>query len=57
MAAGLVRTIEGKASIEVYKDKKHGWMKPDMPVYDPDAAECGWAELFALYGRTLKGGV
>jgi carboxymethylenebutenolidase len=29
-------------------------MKPDMPVYDAAAAERGWGELFALYGRTLR---
>ncbi len=39
---------------EIYKDKLHGWMKPDMPVYDAPAAERGWKELFALYARTLR---
>src|SRR5271154_1471956 len=39
---------------EVYQDKMHGWMKPDMPVYDAQAAERGWRELFALYRRTLR---
>ena len=39
---------------EVYAGKYHGWMKPDMPVYDASAAERGWSELFALYARTLK---
>jgi carboxymethylenebutenolidase len=38
---------------EIYTDKLHGWMKPDMPVFDAEAAERGWAELFALYARTL----
>jgi carboxymethylenebutenolidase len=38
---------------ELYAGKLHGWMKPDMPVYDAEAAERGWSELFALYGRTL----
>lgn len=38
---------------EVYEGKMHGWMKPDMPVYDAQAAERGWRELFALYKRTL----
>jgi len=38
---------------EIYEGKLHGWMKPDMPVYDAGAAERGWGELFALYGRTL----
>jgi len=39
---------------EIYEGKAHGWMKPDMPVYDAAAAERGWSELFALYGRTLR---
>jgi carboxymethylenebutenolidase len=38
---------------EIYEDKLHGWMKPDMPVYDAPAAERGWKELFDLYARTL----
>ncbi len=33
----------------LYVGKMHGWMKPDMPVYDPEAAERGWAALVALY--------
>jgi carboxymethylenebutenolidase len=28
-------------------------MKPGLPVYDAEAAERGWAELFALYARAL----
>lgn len=39
---------------EIYKDKGHGWMKPDMPVFDAAAAERGWKELFALYARNLR---
>jgi carboxymethylenebutenolidase len=39
---------------EIYQDKMHGWMKPDMPVYDAEAAARGWTELFALYARTLR---
>ena len=38
---------------EFYAGKLHGWMKPDLPVYDAEAAERGWSELFALYGRAL----
>jgi carboxymethylenebutenolidase len=38
---------------EIYEGKLHGWMKPDMPVYDAAAAERGWSELFALYRRAL----
>jgi len=43
-----------KHRCEIYEGKAHGWMKPDMPVYDAAAAERGWGELFALYGRTLR---
>jgi carboxymethylenebutenolidase len=39
---------------EIYDGKKHGWMKPDMPVFDAEGAERGWKELFALYARTLR---
>ena len=39
---------------EIYAGKLHGWMKPDMPVYDAAAAERGWKELYALYDRALK---
>ena len=30
----------------------HGWMKPDFPVYDHAAAERGWTEMLALFGRS-----
>jgi carboxymethylenebutenolidase len=39
---------------EIYKDASHGWMKPDFPIYDEAAAERGWKEMFALFGRALK---
>ena len=32
----------------------HGWMMPDFPVYDHEAAERGWTELTALFQRTLR---
>ena len=34
----------------------HGWMKPDFPVYDHAAAERGWIEMLALFGRNLHQG-
>jgi carboxymethylenebutenolidase len=43
-----------KHKSELYQGKAHGWMKPDLPVYDAKAAEKGWNELFALYARTLN---
>lgn len=33
----------------------HGWMMPDFPVYDAAQAERGWAEMLALFARTLRG--
>lgn len=39
---------------EFYPGCAHGWMKPDLPVYDKDAAERGWSEMFALFDRHLK---
>jgi carboxymethylenebutenolidase len=42
-----------KHKTELYEGKAHGWMKPDLPVYDAGAAEKGWNELLALYARTL----
>ena len=35
----------------------HGWMKPDFPVYDHDAAERGWGEMLDLFARDLRGGM
>ncbi|SHM95069.1 dienelactone hydrolase family protein [Phytopseudomonas punonensis] len=32
---------------------QHGWMKPDFPVYDEKAAEHGWKQMLAFFGRTL----
>ena len=34
----------------------HGWMKPDFPVYDHAAAERGWTEMLALFGRNRHRG-
>ncbi|ALM52332.1 dienelactone hydrolase family protein [Halomonas huangheensis] len=38
---------------ELYPGAAHGWMKPDFPVYDRQAADRGWVEMFALFARTL----
>lgn len=32
----------------------HGWMMPDFPVYDEDAAEHGWREMLGFFARTLQ---
>ena len=34
----------------------HGWMMPDIPVYDHAAAERGWGRMLALFDRTLHPG-
>jgi carboxymethylenebutenolidase len=39
---------------ETYRGASHGWMKPDFPVYDEAAAERGWSEMLALFGRALR---
>lgn len=38
---------------EIYAGAAHGWMVPDFPVFDPLAAERGWAAMLALFG-TLR---
>jgi carboxymethylenebutenolidase len=50
----VLTKAEVRHKSEIYTDKLHGWMKPDMPVFDAEAAERGWKELFALYARTLR---
>ncbi|MGI4982350.1 MAG: dienelactone hydrolase family protein [Janthinobacterium lividum] len=38
---------------EEYAGAAHGWMMPDFPVYDFQAAERGWQEMLALFERAL----
>jgi carboxymethylenebutenolidase len=40
-------------STEIYP-AAHGWMKPDFPVYDQEAAERGWVKMLALFARNLR---
>lgn len=40
-------------STEIYR-AAHGWMITDFPVYDHAEAERGWAEMLALFDRTLR---
>lgn len=42
-----------KHRCEIYEGAHHGWMKPDFPIYDEAAAERGWREMLALFGRNL----
>jgi carboxymethylenebutenolidase len=41
---------------ELYPGAAHGWMKPDFPVYDREAAERGWGAMFELFDRVLRNG-
>jgi carboxymethylenebutenolidase len=38
---------------ETYEGALHGWMKPDFPIYNKEAAERGWREMLALFKRNL----
>ena len=38
---------------ELYPGALHGWMKPDFPIYNEEAAERGWREMLALFKRNL----
>ena len=38
---------------ETYAGARHGWMVPDLPVYDEKSADRGHAALRALLGRNL----
>jgi carboxymethylenebutenolidase len=39
--------------VETYPGARHGFAVPDMPVFDPAAAERHWAALFRLLHETL----
>lgn len=57
MAARLEKALSEagvRFRAEIYAGAKHGWTKPDFPVYDEQAAARGWREMFALFDRTLK---
>jgi carboxymethylenebutenolidase len=41
-------------SAETYAGAAHGWMKPDFPVYNAEAAERGWSKMIELFDRVLK---
>jgi len=42
------------ATVEVYEGCNHGWTVPGSQVYNQAGAERAWAELLALYQRTLR---
>ena len=35
-------------------DARHGYTMPDLPVYNPAAAERHWSEMLSLFDETLK---
>jgi carboxymethylenebutenolidase len=58
MAARFEQALEQagvRYSTETYP-AAHGWMKPDFPVYNHEAAERGWSEMAALFARNLRAG-
>ncbi len=42
------------ARVEIYDGAMHGYTMPDLSVYNRDAAERHWREMFALFDSTLK---
>jgi carboxymethylenebutenolidase len=41
--------------VTIYPGALHGYAVPDMPVFDPDAAERHWRELLILFDEVLQG--
>jgi carboxymethylenebutenolidase len=39
--------------VETYPGARHGFAVPDVPVFDPTAAERHWTALFRLYNETM----
>jgi len=39
--------------VETYPGARHGFAVPDVPVFDPTAAERHWTALFRLFHETL----
>lgn len=40
--------------VTIYQGARHGYAPPDMPVYNKEASERHWSELFALLDGALK---
>ena len=57
MAARLEESLT-KAGVryraEMYAGASHGWMVPDFPVYDREAADRGWKAMLALFDRAPR---
>lgn len=41
--------------MELYDGARHGFAVPDLPVYDPDAAERHWRRVLGLFDAELRG--
>lgn len=41
--------------MELYEGARHGFAVPDLPVYDPDAAERHWSRVLALFDAEFRG--
>jgi carboxymethylenebutenolidase len=57
MAARLEKTLADagvRYRSETYQGAAHGWMKPDFPVFNAEAAERGWKEMLEFFGSRLK---
>lgn len=39
---------------ETYVGAAHGWMVPDFPVFNEEAAERGWNEMTTFFARALR---
>ncbi len=39
--------------LEIYEGAQHGFAVPDIPAYNPEAAERHWQNLLALFARNL----
>ena len=56
MAERMEKALAGagvRHRCETYEGALHGWMKPDFPIYNKEAAERGWREMLALFKRNL----
>lgn len=52
--AEALRAAGVDAEVTIYKDARHGYAPPDMPVYNREASERHWREMFALFDGELK---
>lgn len=41
------------ADVDVYDGAMHGWVPPDMPSYNKEKSEAAWAQMLALFEKSL----